>query len=114
MGCRAGVRGYSARHSPPTREFPMSSLRYDVLGFGNAIVDVVARADDAFLAKQDMRKGGMSLIDETRAQAIYDAMGPAVEIAGGSAANTIVGVAGFGAKSGFVGKVKNDTLGNTF
>ena len=92
----------------------MSSLRYDVLGFGNAIVDVIARADDAFLAKQDMRKGGMSLIDETRAQAIYDAMGPAVEISGGSAANTIVGVAGFGAKAGFVGKVKNDTLGNTF
>jgi len=92
----------------------MSSLRYDVLGFGNAIVDVIARADDAFLAKQQMRKGGMSLIDEARAQAIYDAMGPAVEISGGSAANTIVGVAGFGAKAGFVGKVKNDTLGNTF
>ena len=84
----------------------MSSLRYDVLGFGNAIVDVIARADDAFLAKQEMRKGGMSLIDEARAQAIYDAMGPAVEISGGSAANTIVGVAGFGAKAGFVGKVR--------
>ena len=92
----------------------MSNLRYDVLGFGNAIVDVIARADDAFLAKQEMRKGGMSLIDETRAQAIYDAMGPAVEISGGSAANTTVGVAGFGAKAGFVGKVKNDTLGNAF
>ena len=86
----------------------MSSLRYDVLGFGNAIVDVIARADDDFLVKQEMRKGGMSLIDETRAQAIYDAMGPAVEISGGSAANTIVGVAGFGARAGFVGKVKND------
>ena len=78
----------------------MSSLRYDVLGFGNAIVDVIARAEDDFLAKQEMRKGGMSLIDEARAQAIYDAMGPAVEISGGSAANTIVGVAGFGAKRG--------------
>jgi sugar/nucleoside kinase (ribokinase family) len=92
----------------------MSNVRYDVLGFGNAIVDVIARADDAFLAKQEMRKGGMSLIDEARAQAIYDAMGPAVEISGGSAANTTVGVAGFGAKAGFVGKVKNDMLGNAF
>ena len=92
----------------------MPSLRYDVLGFGNAIVDVIARAEDDFLVKQEMRKGGMSLIDEARAQAIYDAMGPAVEISGGSAANTIVGVAGFGARAGFVGKVKDDELGQTF
>jgi sugar/nucleoside kinase (ribokinase family) len=92
----------------------MPSLRYDVLGFGNAIVDVIARADDDFLVKQQMRKGGMSLIDEPRAQAIYDAMGPAVEISGGSAANTIVGVAGFGGRTGFVGKVKDDELGRVF
>ena len=92
----------------------MPSLRYDVLGFGNAIVDVIARADDDFLVKQQMRKGGMSLIDEPRAQAIYDAMGPAVEISGGSAANTIVGVAGFGGRAGFVGKVKDDELGRAF
>jgi adenosine kinase len=92
----------------------MSNVRYDVLGFGNAIVDVIARADDDFLVKQQMRKGGMSLIDEARAQAIYDAMGPAIEISGGSAANTIVGVAGFGARAGFVGKVKDDELGRTF
>ena len=92
----------------------MPSLRYDVLGFGNAIVDVIARAEDDFLVKQEMRKGGMSLIDEARAQAIYDAMGPAVEISGGSAANTIVGVAGFGGRAGFVGKVKDDELGRTF
>jgi adenosine kinase len=92
----------------------MPGLRYDVLGFGNAIVDVIARADDDFLARQEMRKGGMSLIDEARAQAIYDAMGPAVEISGGSAANTIVGVAGFGGRAGFVGKVKDDELGRTF
>jgi adenosine kinase len=92
----------------------MSNVHYDVLGFGNAIVDVIARADDDFLVKQQMRKGGMSLIDEERAQAIYDAMGPAIEVSGGSAANTIVGVAGFGARAGFVGKVKNDELGRTF
>jgi sugar/nucleoside kinase (ribokinase family) len=92
----------------------MSNVRYDVLGFGNAIVDVIARADDDFLVKQDMRKGGMSLIDEARAQAIYDAMGPAIEVSGGSAANTIVGVAGFGARAAFVGKVKDDELGRAF
>jgi adenosine kinase len=92
----------------------MSNVRYDVLGFGNAIVDVIARADDDFLVKQEMRKGGMSLIDEPRAQSIYDAMGPAVEVSGGSAANTIVGVAGFGARAGFVGKVKDDELGRAF
>ena len=70
----------------------MVTARYDVLGIGNAIVDVIARAEDDFLLKQGMNKGGMALIDEARAQAIYDAMGPAVEVSGGSAANTIVGV----------------------
>src|SRR5712692_1484499 len=92
----------------------MTSVRYDVLGLGNAIVDVIARADDDFLLKRAMRKGSMSLIDETRAAQIYDAMGQAVEISGGSAANTIVGVAGFGARAAFVGKVKNDQLGRVF
>ena len=71
-----------------------ASTRFDVIGIGNAIVDVLARADDDFLIGQGMRKGGMALIDEARAQAIYDAMGPAVEMSGGSAANTTVGVAG--------------------
>ena len=59
---------------------------YDVLGIGNAIVDVIARAEDDFLIRHGMRKGGMALIDEARAEAIYDAMGPAIEISGGSAA----------------------------
>jgi adenosine kinase len=92
----------------------MASPRYDVLGIGNAIVDVIARAEDDFLLKQGMHKGGMALIDETRAQEIYDAMGPAIEVSGGSAANTIVGVASFGARSAFVGKVKDDPLGRVF
>ncbi|GIK79940.1 MAG: adenosine kinase [Pseudorhodoplanes sp.] len=92
----------------------MTAPRYDVLGIGNAIVDVIARADDDFLVAQNMQKGGMALIDEARAQAIYDAMGPAVEISGGSAANTIVGLASFGARAAFVGKVKNDELGRIF
>ena len=92
----------------------MPDLKYDVLGIGNAIVDVIARAEDDFLVRQNMHKGGMALIDEARAEAIYDAMGPAVEISGGSAANTIVGVAGFGARAAFVGKVKDDELGRAF
>ena len=92
----------------------MSSTRYDVLGIGNAIVDVIARAEDGFLARQNMRKGTMALIDEQRAEAIYDAMGPAIETSGGSAANTIVGLASLGARTAFVGKVKADVLGRTF
>jgi sugar/nucleoside kinase (ribokinase family) len=92
----------------------MPSARYDVLGIGNAIVDVIARADESFLLKQGMHKGTMALIDEARAEAIYDAMGPAVEISGGSAANTIVGLASLGARGAFVGKVKDDELGRAF
>jgi sugar/nucleoside kinase (ribokinase family) len=92
----------------------MPSARYDVLGIGNAIVDVIARAEDDFLLKQDMRKGGMALIDEARAQAIYDAMGPAIEVSGGSAANTIVGLSSLGGRGAFVGKVKDDGLGRAF
>jgi sugar/nucleoside kinase (ribokinase family) len=92
----------------------MATARYDVLGIGNAIVDVIARTQDDFLLKQGMRKGGMALIDEARAKAIYDAMGPAVEISGGSAANTIVGLASLGRRGAFVGKVKDDELGRAY
>jgi len=92
----------------------MTASRYDVLGIGNAIVDVIARAEDDFLIAHGMHKGGMALIDEARAAAIYAAMGPAVESSGGSAANTIVGVASFGGRAAFIGKVKDDELGRTF
>lgn len=92
----------------------MTQATYDVLGIGNAIVDILAQTEDAFLAAQGMSKGGMALIDEARAAAIYAAMGPAVEISGGSAANTIVGVADFGGNAVFVGKVKDDALGGVF
>ena len=92
----------------------MAATRYDVLGIGNAIVDVISRTDDDFLAKQNMHKGTMALIDEARAAAIYDAMGPAVEVSGGSAANTIAGVASLGGRAAFVGKVKDDELGRVF
>jgi sugar/nucleoside kinase (ribokinase family) len=92
----------------------MAAPRYDVLGIGNAIVDVIARAEDDFLVAQGMHKGAMALIDEARAAAIYSAMGPATESSGGSAANTIVGVASFGARAAFIGKVKDDELGRAF
>jgi adenosine kinase len=92
----------------------MSAPRYDVLGIGNAIVDVIARAEDDFLVAQGMHKGGMALIDEARAASIYDAMGPASDSSGGSAANTIVGVASYGGRAAFVGKVKDDVLGKAF
>ena len=92
----------------------MTVTRYDVLGIGNAIVDVIARAEEDFLLRQGMRKGGMALIDAGRAEAIYAAMGPAVEVSGGSAANTIVGVASLGSRAAFIGKVKDDLLGRAF
>jgi sugar/nucleoside kinase (ribokinase family) len=90
------------------------TAHFDVLGIGNAIVDVIARAEDAFLVTHGMRKGAMALIDEARAAAIYDSMGPAIEISGGSAANTIAGVGSFGARAAFIGKIKDDQLGQAF
>jgi adenosine kinase len=92
----------------------MTAPRYDLLGVGNAIVDVIAKTDDAFLVTHGMAKGSMTLIDEPRAKAIYDAMGATTESSGGSAANTIVGAASLGARTAFVGKVKNDKLGGAF
>ncbi len=92
----------------------MAPHRYDVIGIGNAIVDVIARAEDDFLVAHGMHKGSMALIEEKRAEKIYQAMGPAVESSGGSAANTIVGVASFGGHAAFVGKVKDDELGRAF
>lgn len=87
---------------------------FDVLGIGNAIVDVLSRSDDAFLSQHQIAKGAMTLIDADRATELYDAMGPAVEISGGSAANTIAGVAALGARTAFFGKVAEDQLGNVF
>lgn len=92
----------------------MTPATYDVLGIGNAIVDILAKTEDGFLAAQGMTKGAMALIDEARAAAIYQAMGPATEISGGSAANTIAGIANLGARAAFVGKVRDDQLGEVF
>ena len=92
----------------------MTEPQYDVLAIGNAIVDVIARAEEDFLMALGMHKGAMTLIDEARARSIYDAMGPAVEISGGSAANTTAGIASLGGRAAFIGKVKDDELGRVF
>jgi adenosine kinase len=86
----------------------------DVLGLGNSLIDLIAHADDGYLVGQDMAKGAMTLIDEDRAEALYGARAEPSIVSGGSAANTIVGVASFGVKSAYIGKVKNDPLGETF
>ena len=92
----------------------MTDIRYDVVGIGNAIVDIIGRCDDAFLKARSLAKGGMQLVDADTVVALYKSMGPAVEISGGSAANTIVGVASFGGRAGFIGKVSNDEFGRIF
>jgi sugar/nucleoside kinase (ribokinase family) len=92
----------------------MTNAAFDVLGIGNAIVDVISRADDGFLAKHELVKGSMTLIDEARAEALYAAMGPGVEVSGGSCGNTMAGVASFGGKGAYVGKVRDDQLGGVF
>jgi sugar/nucleoside kinase (ribokinase family) len=87
---------------------------YDVLGIGNAIVDVLARTDDEFLKLNHLAKGAMSLIDAERAEALYQTMNGSVEVSGGSCANTMAGVASLGGAAAYVGKVRDDGLGWTF
>jgi sugar/nucleoside kinase (ribokinase family) len=90
------------------------TYRYDVAGLGNAIVDVIASGDDEFLLKHNIAKGVMTLIDDFRADQLYRALPEVVEVAGGSAANTMAGLASLGGKGLFVGKVKADRLGRSF
>src|SRR5437763_14534102 len=92
----------------------MSSAAIDVVGIGNAIVDVIAHADEAFVAAQGFAKGSMNLIDAPRAQSLYDSMGPAVESSGGSAGNTMAGIASLGGAGAYIGKVRDDQLGAGF
>lgn len=92
----------------------MAKSRFDVVGIGNALVDVIAHTDEAFLVEQHLAKGSMTLIDGGRADALYAAMPPAMEISGGSAANTIAGLASLGGRTAFVGKVSADQLGQVF
>ncbi len=93
----------------------MTAIKYDVVGIGNAIVDIIGRCDDAYLASHSLTKGGMQLLfDLAAVDALYKGMGPAIEISGGSAANTIVGVASLGGKAAYIGKVADDEFGRIF
>ena len=86
----------------------------DVVGIGNAIVDVLVQTDETFLNAHGLHKGGMALIDETQAEALYQASGPGLETSGGSVANTMVGIAQLGGRTGFIGRVRDDQLGGIF
>ena len=89
----------------------MAAMGYDVVGLGNAIVDVISAQDDAFLAKWGINKDAMNLIEEDRADLLTEASINAVETSGGSGANTIAGIASFGGQAAYIGKVADDRLG---
>ena len=93
---------------------PTRDARYDVIAIGNAIVDVMAPCSDELIEELGLAKGGMTLVDTARAQELYDAMGPAREISGGSAANTLAGMSALGAQCAFIGQVAKDQLGDVF
>ena len=92
----------------------MTAPRYDVIAIGNAIVDVMAPCEEGLLTRLGLNRGGMTLVDTARAEELYAAMGPAREISGGSAANTLAGMAALGAKCAFIGQVADDQLGAVF
>jgi sugar/nucleoside kinase (ribokinase family) len=92
----------------------MTPSRFDVVGIGNAIVDIIGRCDEAFLARHGAPKGHMRLVDATTITALYNEMGPAIEVSGGSAANTMVGLASLGGRAAFIGKVADDEFGRIF
>jgi sugar/nucleoside kinase (ribokinase family) len=87
---------------------------FDVVGIGNALVDVIAHADEAFIERETLVKGAMTLIETERAVSLYTALGSAVEMSGGSAANTMCGIASFGGRAAYIGKVHDDELGRVF
>src|SRR4029078_8900648 len=92
----------------------MAERKFDVVGIGNAIVDIIARCEESFLSKHDLAKGFMRLVPAEEAGRLYEAMGPAIERSGGSAANTMAGLAPFGARCGFIGRVASDQFGGIF
>jgi sugar/nucleoside kinase (ribokinase family) len=92
----------------------MTAPRLDVVGIGNAIVDVISHADDSFLSKHGLAKGAMTLIDAARAEELYAKMGPGIEMSGGSAGNTMAGIASLGGTGAYIGKVRDDQLGGVF
>ena len=92
----------------------MTEASIDVVGIGNAIVDVIAHSDEEFLAREGLVKGTMTLVDAARAEALYQMMGPAIEASGGSAGNTMAGLASLGGSGAYIGKVRDDFLGQVF
>jgi sugar/nucleoside kinase (ribokinase family) len=92
----------------------MTAARFAVAAIGNAIVDIIGRCDDVFLAKHGAAKGSMRLVDAQTIETLYGEMGPGIEMSGGSAANTMVGIASFGGKAAFIGKVAGDEFGRIF
>src|SRR5215472_14784843 len=92
----------------------MTQASFDVVGIGNAIVDVIAHTEEEFLAREGLVKGTMTLIDADRAEALYQMMGPAIESSGGSAGNTMAGLASLGGCGAYIGKVRDDLLGQVF
>ncbi len=92
----------------------MTDTRFDVIAIGNAIVDVMAACDDATIERLSLNKGGMTLVDADGAARLYEAMGPAKEISGGSAANTLAGLAALGSRCAFIGQVADDQFGKVF
>lgn len=92
----------------------MTDTRYDVVAIGNAIVDIIGRCEEDFLVTHGTTKGAMTLVEADRIVALYGAMGPAVESSGGSAANTMAGLASFGGRAAFIGKVADDEFGKIF
>lgn len=92
----------------------MSATPFDVVGIGNAIVDVLTHCPEERLAALQLNRGAMTLIDEYRAHELYDAMGPAIEISGGSAGNTVAGIAMLGSRTAYIGKVRDDQMGEVF
>lgn len=92
----------------------MTRARFDVVGIGNAMVDVIAHAEESVLASHHLVKGAMTLIDGARAESLYEAMPPAIEMSGGSAGNTVAGVASLGGRAAYIGKVSSDQLGHVF
>src|ERR1700753_3072625 len=92
----------------------MTAAKYDVLGIGNALFDVLVQTDEGFLAAHGMTKGGMALIDEARAASIYRDMGPATQMSARSATNTTVSLANLGARTAYVGKVRDDEIGRLY
>ncbi|MEX2246500.1 MAG: adenosine kinase [Dehalococcoidia bacterium] len=92
----------------------MAEARFDVVGMGNAMVDIIAQADDALLGAEGLAKGAMTLIEAERVEQLYATMPPGVEVSGGSAANTTVGVASLGGRAAFIGKVADDQFGTIF